>query len=164
MIHLFSFVSIIIFFHSRQSTSNSFISCPQCGARCGSGNKTRDVLCIKSLAGGIFATVDKENCLASDKPSNTQPCEREPCSPEWYMTSWSQVLVRLMACLACLLTPRCHKRLPIRRLLFRLRKSSTIYLVSTITRLSCLATFSGPCNSVLLMCQTLFEVKGKVNM
>ncbi|GFO47860.1 A disintegrin and metalloproteinase with thrombospondin motifs 16 [Plakobranchus ocellatus] len=62
----------------------------KCDALCGQGQSIRDVICIKTLAGGIFAPVDEENCLLSGKPADSEPCEVKACLPEWYMTSWSQ--------------------------------------------------------------------------
>ncbi|CAG5120770.1 unnamed protein product, partial [Candidula unifasciata] len=61
-----------------------------CDSKCGTGNRHREVLCIKELPGIVHAVVGEENCEGSEKPAVTEPCQGPPCVPEWYMTSWTQ--------------------------------------------------------------------------
>ncbi|XP_025078046.1 uncharacterized protein LOC112554480 [Pomacea canaliculata] len=66
----------------------------QCTATCGSGVRSRDVVCMKALPGGFLSIVGEENCAPNDKPTTTQSCDQlPPCSPQWYMTSWSECSV-----------------------------------------------------------------------
>ncbi|XP_059150536.1 thrombospondin type-1 domain-containing protein 4-like [Physella acuta] len=62
----------------------------KCNTTCGNGHKKRDVLCIKSLPGGVFAVVGEENCDVTVKPAGTELCQGPECGSLWYMTSWGQ--------------------------------------------------------------------------
>lgn len=61
-----------------------------CNATCGNGYRERDVVCMKTLPGGLLTVVDEENCAAALKPEVLEPCRREACLAEWYMTPWSE--------------------------------------------------------------------------
>ena len=54
----------------------------------------RDVVCMKKL-GRLMAVVGEENCMIGEKPITQQVCQRDPCTPQWYMTEWAEVSVTL---------------------------------------------------------------------
>lgn len=51
---------------------------------------SRDVVCMKKL-GHALAIVGDENCVAEERPVAEEPCDNDPCGPEWYTTEWSEV-------------------------------------------------------------------------
>ncbi|CAL1536083.1 unnamed protein product [Lymnaea stagnalis] len=62
----------------------------KCNTTCGSGYKKRDVICIKSLPGSLYAVVPDDNCETSIKPLDLDQCQGPVCASQWYMTSWTQ--------------------------------------------------------------------------
>ncbi|XP_055956376.1 uncharacterized protein LOC126819637 [Patella vulgata] len=62
----------------------------KCNATCGSAYRLREIVCVKTLPGGVTAVVSEGNCKNVEKPSSLETCDLEDCQPEWYISDWSE--------------------------------------------------------------------------
>lgn len=58
-----------------------------CSVGCGTGYKTRNVICSTA---GVAGAVSQENCEGMKKPKATKVCNRGSCGAKWVMSEWSQ--------------------------------------------------------------------------
>ena len=85
-------------------TYSVYILFTQCSVSCGRGVQERSVVCIKEVA-RLPTVVTDNNCDASLRPHSQKPCEQPACTPQWYMTDWSQVGARRLAFFSHSLAP-----------------------------------------------------------
>ncbi|KAL3867433.1 hypothetical protein ACJMK2_044635 [Sinanodonta woodiana] len=70
-------------------TGNKWFSGPWsgCSVSCGSGLKTRDVVCVNEVQAVVVAD---NNCILSEKPNTDEPCDYHNCTTvQWYMSEWT---------------------------------------------------------------------------
>lgn len=58
-----------------------------CSAECGSGYKSRNVICSTAGAAGA---VSQDTCAGLTKPRVSKACNRPSCGAKWVMSEWSQ--------------------------------------------------------------------------
>ncbi|XP_067135996.1 thrombospondin type-1 domain-containing protein 4-like [Centruroides vittatus] len=63
-----------------------------CSTSCGEGIQTRIVTCKQDLSPRLQIKVDESDCLASEKPQSSQPCNLNPCN-QWTVGDWTQCSV-----------------------------------------------------------------------
>lgn len=52
---------------------------------------------MKKLGETLITVVDEENCVLKAKPPISKPCKGlPPCNAEWFMTSWTKVVIQIL--------------------------------------------------------------------
>lgn len=72
----------------RVSITHLLFVSSQCSAECGSGYKSRNVICSTAGAAGA---VSQDTCAGLTKPRVSKACNRPSCGAKWVMSEWSQV-------------------------------------------------------------------------
>lgn len=89
-VRISSFRYQILFLSSVFCHTDNFILflCLQCNSQCGSGIRSRTVICRNSE--GI--EVPAGHCNKNEEPTSFEQCQvLGPCKPTWHATEWSKV-------------------------------------------------------------------------
>ena len=53
---------------------------------------------MKKLGETLITVVGEENCFLKAKPPISKPCKGlPPCKAEWFMTSWTKVVINILS-------------------------------------------------------------------
>ena len=61
----------------------------ECSVKCGKGERSRVVVCMKLYPSGEREEVDSSLCDPATRPEAVETCEQSPCLYEWNVTEWS---------------------------------------------------------------------------
>ncbi|XP_068230780.1 ADAMTS-like protein 2 [Palaemon carinicauda] len=84
-----------------------------CSSPCGVGRETRSVICVVVTRKGKRKVIEDDQCASQPRPHDSQECNVEPCTPQWYTSEWSEcsasceggVMRREVTCLDANLRP-----------------------------------------------------------
>ncbi|XP_060081863.1 thrombospondin type-1 domain-containing protein 4-like [Ylistrum balloti] len=65
----------------------------ECNVTCGTGSKTRAVVCVRKDTNGMANVISDYYCDLENKPETTTSCLLTRCMPEWFMSEWGQCSV-----------------------------------------------------------------------